>query len=201
MLIALAFCLCSSQVQRIPRYVLLLRELKKHTAPDHPDLAQLNFALTKIESIAAHVNESKRHVENMSKLLDIQSRVKDPKFQLFKPDRRLLREGMIKRVSEKYVLSDAVAARPPHEWEMLDQLLFLFNDMLLWTTPAFDITGFVDLVALTSLPTTFDHVSHTICLNRKQSSFGGDMVFACKDAGDFEQWKRFLVNHTHMHMR
>lgn len=96
-LLRLSFSPCFS----IPRYVLLLRELKKHTPPGHPEHDQLNYALTKIESIAAHVNENKRHVENMSKLLDIQSRVSDPKFVLFQPDRRLLREGVIKRLKER----------------------------------------------------------------------------------------------------
>ena len=94
---------CVPRVLSIPRYVLLLRELKRHTPADHPELPQLIFALTKIESIAQHVNESKRHVENMSKLIDIQNRLRDHKFVLFKPDRRLLREGMLRRLKEESV--------------------------------------------------------------------------------------------------
>lgn len=40
-------------------------------------------------------------MENMSKLIDIQNRLVDNKFVLFKPDRRLLREGMLKRLKEE----------------------------------------------------------------------------------------------------
>lgn len=36
-------------VQRIPRYVLLLRELKKHTAADHDDCLLLMDAIAQLE--------------------------------------------------------------------------------------------------------------------------------------------------------
>ena len=121
------------------------------------------------------------------------SPLSDAKFLLFKPDRRLLREGMIKRLKEMYVLSDAASQRPANDPEMADQLLFLFNDLLLWTTPQFDITGFVDLVKLVSLPTQLA-TPFTICLAIKGKPFGADMVFACKDKEEHDQWRRFLVS-------
>jgi hypothetical protein len=43
-------------VQRIPRYVLLLRELIKNTWDEHPDLAHLNAAQKKVQEIGGHVN-------------------------------------------------------------------------------------------------------------------------------------------------
>lgn len=59
-------------VQRIPRYVLLLRELKRNTPDDDPEFSTIVDALGKIELIGAHVNEHKRLVETMSKLLEVQ---------------------------------------------------------------------------------------------------------------------------------
>ena len=53
-------------------YVLLLQELRRRTHPKDPDYELVNTALNKIKGIADYVNENKRHVENMSKLVDIQ---------------------------------------------------------------------------------------------------------------------------------
>lgn len=45
--------------QRIPRYMLLLRELKGQTPEFHPDHEPLRQAFEKIEQIGSHVNEAK----------------------------------------------------------------------------------------------------------------------------------------------
>ncbi len=47
-------------IQRIPRYLLLLAELKKHTPLDHPDYAHLGKAETLIGVTAKHINEQVR---------------------------------------------------------------------------------------------------------------------------------------------
>ncbi|KAN0012073.1 hypothetical protein ACTFIU_000295 [Dictyostelium citrinum] len=52
-------------VQRIPRYVLLLEEMCKVTETSHPDHQQLSQSLTKMQSIADHVNEKRRDFENV----------------------------------------------------------------------------------------------------------------------------------------
>ena len=44
-------------IQRIPRYVMLLHELKKATLPAHPDTPLLSLAVESIEEVANHVNE------------------------------------------------------------------------------------------------------------------------------------------------
>jgi len=179
-------------VQRIPRYVLLLRELKKHTPEGHPDREQLTLALSKIEAVAAHVNEAKRHVENMSKLLDIQNRIKDAQFLLFKPDRRLLREGMLRRLREEYVLDHSGTRAAELSTESVEQLVFLFNDLLLWTTLSFDITGFVDLAKVVVLPAQLAHLPLSISLAVKGRPWSPDMTFVARDRAEYEEWMRFL---------
>jgi hypothetical protein len=43
-------------VQRVPRYLLLLRELIKWTPSSHPDRADLDLALRDVEDSARHMN-------------------------------------------------------------------------------------------------------------------------------------------------
>ena len=47
-------------VQRIPRYVLFVRDLLKHTASSHPDHSPLQQALEALTTLAERVNESER---------------------------------------------------------------------------------------------------------------------------------------------
>lgn len=54
-------------VQRIPRYVLLLTELKRRTASSHPDYNSTCSALALVQKIATHVNEQKRRTEDLHK--------------------------------------------------------------------------------------------------------------------------------------
>jgi hypothetical protein len=51
-------------VQRIPRYILLLSELKKHTPSDHPDYPKITEAWTSMQEVANYVNEKKRESES-----------------------------------------------------------------------------------------------------------------------------------------
>jgi hypothetical protein len=58
-------------VQRIPRYMLLLKELSNKTPEDHPDSQNLIKALQKIQELADSVNanikqaEQRRNVEDL----------------------------------------------------------------------------------------------------------------------------------------
>ncbi|ELP85423.1 FYVE, RhoGEF and PH domain containing protein, putative [Entamoeba invadens IP1] len=50
-------------IQRIPRYVLLLKELKKNTTQEHPDYKMLSETLDKMSEVAKDVNESIKESE------------------------------------------------------------------------------------------------------------------------------------------
>jgi hypothetical protein len=60
-------------IQRVPRYSMLLKDLAKHTWPEHPDYSALKNATEKMESIAADLNEKKREAENFSSLIELQN--------------------------------------------------------------------------------------------------------------------------------
>jgi len=50
-------------VQRIPRYVLLLQDLKSKTPEQHPDLELLKAAIASMEAAASGINLAKRDAE------------------------------------------------------------------------------------------------------------------------------------------
>jgi hypothetical protein len=140
--------------------------------------------------------------ENMLRLLDIQSRLGDSTFVLFQPGRRLLREGVLHRLKEHYLLSGSGACPladgvGEKEVEEEEQLVFVFNDLLLWTSPLFSITGSVPLSELQYLPTKLPLLPSTIWLARKGKPFSFDMVFRSKDMAEHENWTGFLQAAIH----
>lgn len=51
-------------IQRIPRYVLLLKSILKHTEDSHPDYSELGTAISQLQQVATVINEKKRESEN-----------------------------------------------------------------------------------------------------------------------------------------
>eukprot|EP00041_Stephanoeca_diplocostata_P037736 m.1441789 g.1441789 ORF g.1441789 m.1441789 type:complete len:80 (+) comp25095_c0_seq4:2359-2598(+) len=52
-------------IQRIPRYILLLSDLMKHTHETHPDHQLLAQCVVSMKAIARHINESKKRSEEV----------------------------------------------------------------------------------------------------------------------------------------
>ena len=124
-------------VQRIPRYVLLLKELKKYTWPDHPEFPNLVRALSKAQEIATHVNEKIREIENMQKILDIQVKIEGDFEHLVKPSRKLIREDTLTKVSSNFFGTIKNKKR----------IIILFSDLLMWTSPSYQFKGNMSLAA------------------------------------------------------
>lgn len=59
--------------QRICRYVLLLKELIKNTPQDWPDYKDLQDSMDSIDAIVRQANETKRVMDNLMKIQEIQS--------------------------------------------------------------------------------------------------------------------------------
>jgi hypothetical protein len=118
-------------VQRLPRYVLLLKELLRHTpVSDAAHHGPITHALARIEEIAAYVNERKRGAENMQTLLAISEAITGAlpsDMHLIEPHRRLVRQGCLTLLRERALLGTvkATVAR-----------MYLFNDLLLYTNDA-----------------------------------------------------------------
>ena len=54
-------------VQRIPRYLLFIKDLLKHTSVSHPDHAPLQQALDELTGLVERVNESEREMARTEK--------------------------------------------------------------------------------------------------------------------------------------
>lgn len=80
-------------VQRIPRYILLLTELLKYTPQDHVDQANLNKALSLMQEVANHINNSMKRIDSYDKAANYP--------ELVLPHRHLIWEGFIEARYEK----------------------------------------------------------------------------------------------------
>jgi len=116
-------------VQRIPRYVLLFSELIKHTPTSDASYNPARAVLAKLEAIAHMINENKRRFENISKLADIQSLLNTTSFVVATPHRRIIKQGSL----------TLVARDRPYR-------LFLFNDIVLRTSLAYNLKEHVKIV-------------------------------------------------------
>ena len=90
-------------VQRIPRYVLLIKALIEHTHKDDPDLANLELALQKMMGVADDINAKKRDAENMQQVLLVQGKLdmENHASLCAVPSRRYVREGELFELTEK----------------------------------------------------------------------------------------------------
>lgn len=83
-------------IQRIPRYVLLLNDLCKHTKKSHLDFSDLRKALLKMKEVAGYVNEHKRDAENLNAVLNLRQFLIGKQEHIFNVShRRLVRRYFI----------------------------------------------------------------------------------------------------------
>eukprot|EP01116_Phalansterium_solitarium_P024544 TRINITY_DN9016_c0_g1_i1.p1 TRINITY_DN9016_c0_g1~~TRINITY_DN9016_c0_g1_i1.p1 ORF type:complete len:763 (+),score=251.13 TRINITY_DN9016_c0_g1_i1:108-2396(+) len=87
-------------IQRVPRYILLLTDLLKHTPAEHPDHARIEEALLKLKDIADYLNEQKRNAEGASKVVEIQDMLLGNE-ELVLKGRRFVRQGMLIKRDKK----------------------------------------------------------------------------------------------------
>lgn len=79
-------------VQRVPRYVLLMKEVLRHTPETHGDYAACNKALAQMERIGNLINEKKREFENAQRIAYISQRL-GPGNGLMEPHRKIIFEA------------------------------------------------------------------------------------------------------------
>jgi len=109
-------------VQRIPRYVLLLQDLLKHTEDSHPDFSHIVEALDLIKSVAMSINDTKRQSDNSLKVVEVQNKLLGKCPNLVIAERRYIYEGYL-LVGDTFAKSKRV-------------YVFLFNDILIFSKPS-----------------------------------------------------------------
>ncbi len=83
-----------SPIQRIPRYLLLLREMLRHTGPEHPDAPLLAKALQSMGSTASDLNHSLSMHESALELFCVVTKFR-PIPELEQPTPGLARVGTV----------------------------------------------------------------------------------------------------------
>eukprot|EP01083_Nonionella_stella_P189455 700654_1 len=152
-------------IQRVPRYVLLLNEIIKYSDKSDASYAKLEKSRDEIKKIADHINEAQRHVENISKIITLQDRVG---LELVQPHRRFVHEGHVRHFSQKH---------------MKDSCLFLFTDMLMWTSTKYKLKDTIDLAGV-----SVNTVSKTeFCLSSEEK-LGLYFSFDCETIEERDQW-------------
>jgi len=161
-------------IQRIPRYPLLLTELKKYTRVTDEEHASLDEALEKVSIIANFVNEAKRQAENRTRIIAIQNQVSGEFENLLQPSRVLIHEAPI--------LLKKKRSTKAH--------LYLFNDLILWTTPSHHLLG------VCNLPTcSISEYTHKKKIGFTISSAAlpdGELNFVCRTVPEKKLWMNQL---------
>jgi len=105
-------------IQRVPRYILLLRELRKNTPMTHSDFQHIERALGTVTSIAVAIDEEQGRIDDLSQCLQIQKLLIGLKRPLVDEDGRRRFEG-------QFVVIKKDGKR--------QRLLLLFSDTLIVT--------------------------------------------------------------------
>jgi hypothetical protein len=116
-------------VQRIPRYKLLLERIKKHcryltSEEDQSYVKQIEMGLTKVEEIAAQLEDMMEMSEAREKVVQIQEKVFKGKVALVSPRRYCVRIGALAKIHESKSGSNS----------QKKYLFVLFNDLLIYST-------------------------------------------------------------------
>jgi len=110
-------------VQRIPRYVLILKDLLKHTEVKHPDYGRLQHALEQIKTLAERMNKGEMEADQAEKeaekIRDVEATIEGVS-DLVTANRKYLRQDLSAEI--KGVITKK------------DRCLFLFSDLLVCAT-------------------------------------------------------------------
>eukprot|EP00947_MAST-08B_sp_MAST-8B-sp1_P004845 g4845.t1 len=113
-------------VARVPRYKLLLQELRKRTPPTHPDRPGIDGAFEKVCEVAEHINRSIAQYQQEQRIHHIGRCLDGRRIpQLIKPGRVLVREGPMAKLTS--------SGRGKGQFK--DYYVWLFSDMLMYGTP------------------------------------------------------------------
>eukprot|EP01125_Pyxidicula_operculata_P022085 TRINITY_DN8872_c0_g1_i1.p1 TRINITY_DN8872_c0_g1~~TRINITY_DN8872_c0_g1_i1.p1 ORF type:complete len:791 (-),score=127.67 TRINITY_DN8872_c0_g1_i1:54-2426(-) len=85
-------------IQRIPRYILLLKEYRKAMSESHSDYVQIGEAIDQLSQVTKNLNDSKREAENLTRLVALESMVffnTDVKKSIVTPDRIVVCEDVL----------------------------------------------------------------------------------------------------------
>ncbi len=108
-------------IQRIPRYILLLKEIVKFTDPSHPDYRSLTETIDTIKDLCSAINDAPKRLQEANEMLSVYKRLVPSLPDLIAPGRHVVSQTRV------WIINDDGAVK--------SRILFVFNDMLLVTRP------------------------------------------------------------------
>lgn len=196
-------------IQRIPRYLLLLKELLKQTPVDHPEYDLLRKAVEKIAAIAEHVNLSKKRADDFVKLINIQSRINsglslrftpgslfssssskldedDSKFRkkrisLIKPHRKLVKEETLVKLSRSAFRKQS------------NRRFYLFNDSIMWMTTSTSHPKIKGFMELSNAEVRMPPLAASSYMLEVLSGDGHSITLVFKDEAKRDEWQAEII--------
>ena len=165
-------------VQRVPRYILLLTDLRKNTEIDSDEYQDINDAVEMITDITREINERKRKIENLSTMLQIQECLNGLREPIINDDREFIEQFIFIKKSIKH-----------------QRLFFLFNDILIVANEKWKVKHILDIRSL-------DIKKYEIKLSTKRrsqlpeftliSSGAGSVEYVAKDKNDMNKFIKLI---------
>eukprot|EP01083_Nonionella_stella_P045233 121571_1 len=115
-------------VQRVPRYILLLTDLKKHTKPTDRDYKNIESALEFVDEITKEINERQRKIENFTQCLQIQEALSNLTQPIVKTNRTYQKQFVFVKKSNKH-----------------QRQFFCFNDVVIMTNHHWVVKEIMDI--------------------------------------------------------
>uniref|UniRef100_A0A7S1VQ07 Uncharacterized protein n=1 Tax=Sexangularia sp. CB-2014 TaxID=1486929 RepID=A0A7S1VQ07_9EUKA len=168
-------------VQRIPRYILLLADLAKHTPGAHSDYDDLSDAIEGLRRAAAAVNDSKRVQEDQLEVKQLMNKITDLGEDIAEMGRSLVREGRLIPLEEGKVKSS-------------DYYVFLFSDMMLVTKRKGKLFKHKFKVPLVSAQVLSLPDAGGLKNQLRVASLEGEWTFVGDNPEDRDQWLAKMKN-------
>ncbi len=108
-------------VQRIPRYVMMLKDLLKHTSTQHPDYNNLLKAVKIMTDTTVLVDRKAEDAKNAQKVLEVADSIVESPLPIVQPNRKWVKDGPV-----------GLIVGPG---EVRPRYAFLFTDVLLLCAP------------------------------------------------------------------
>ncbi|KAA6359433.1 MAG: hypothetical protein EZS28_045040, partial [Streblomastix strix] len=102
-------------VQRIPRFIMLTKEILKHTPNNHINREGLQQSMNSLKDTASFINDHIKQKILMLKMQDLSTKI-EGMTDLMQPQRVLLKDGLVTMINRKSVVQ---------------RYLFLFSDIIL----------------------------------------------------------------------
>ena len=162
-------------VQRIPRYILLLTDLKANTEKDCEDYQDIHDAVEMIRDITNEINEKKRKIENLSQCLQIQEALTGLKQPIIEENRMFIDQFIFIKKEIKH-----------------QRLFFVFNDVLIIANEKWKVKHILDMRTL-EVKIKVDGTKKKGLPEFKLISTGaGSVIYVGKDMKDLNKFKRLI---------